>query len=69
VGQPPTFTRITKGTEKFETYKVIDESNVRLPGELQESAVPFGESLSKVAGINPFLLDYFSCLELHLSEC
>ena len=48
LGQPPAFAVVMKGFKQAEAEAVVDKGDMRLPGELDQRAAPWGESLGKV---------------------
>src|SRR6202034_3341053 len=48
VGEAPAFAVVVHCAQQAKTEAVVDEGNVRLPGELNERAAPRGEAFSKV---------------------
>ena len=48
LGEAPAFAVVVKGAQKAESGAVVDEGDVRLPGELDEGAAPVGEAFGEV---------------------
>ena len=51
-----------------EGREVVDERDVRLPGELEQPALPLGQALGEVLGLDAPLLQHVAGLELHLAQ-
>ena len=47
-GKAPAVAVVMKGAQQAEAEAVVDEGDVRLPGELDKCAAPCGEAFGKV---------------------
>src|SRR5258706_10358961 len=68
VGQPPSFTRITKCSQTSERDPVIDNPNARSPGQLDQLVPSDGDSLTEVLPIEADFLHDFAGFQANLAH-
>ena len=56
VGQPPAFAAVGQCAQQAKAEAVINEGDVRLPGELDEGAAPVSEAFAEVLGVEALAL-------------
>src|SRR5688572_6706931 len=68
VREAPPLAWKAEGPDRCKSGGVVDESYVRSPCQLNEAAVPFGETFGEMFAIDTTLLNNLSGLEPHLPE-
>ena len=62
--QSPAFVVVIKGAQQAKAEAIVNKSNVRQPGELNQSAAPIGQAFGKVLVMERRILQHASRLKI-----
>ena len=68
VREAPAFARVIERLRLLERRLVVDEADLRLPGELHDRVVPDGDPLAEILRVERLMLHHLARLELDLAD-
>ena len=67
--EAPSFAGVAERPLRRDSEQVVNETELGLPGELNELFLPIGHAFSEICGVDPILLNYLARLQLDLPKC